>query len=109
VRLGRKKNWGSAPWVIDFRASSDARAIPDEVDFAIVGGGFTGLAAAACLRRMDVAKSCGGVLKRKRLEREQADIRAECVLEKRPLEICRDWGDVLNGFSGLLGELAVDW
>ena len=52
-----KKRWGVPPWVIDFRPKTDLRAISDEVDFAIVGGGFTGLAAAACLRRIDATKS----------------------------------------------------
>jgi glycine/D-amino acid oxidase-like deaminating enzyme len=45
-----KKNWGNRPWVIDFRATK--HAIPASVDFAVVGGGFCGLAAAAWLRKL---------------------------------------------------------
>ena len=45
----------TTPWTIDFHATS--HALPDEVDFAVVGGGFTGLAAAAWLRRLAPEKS----------------------------------------------------
>src|SRR6202051_4010191 len=40
--------WGQPPWRIDF--SPAQQPFPDKVDFAIIGGGFTGLAAAAWLR-----------------------------------------------------------
>ena len=49
------KNWGTPPWEIDFQ--STPRAIPEAVDFAIVGGGFTGLSAAALLARLAPEKS----------------------------------------------------
>ena len=55
------KRWGNSPWVIDFRPRFEfpkaAGLIPDVVEVAIVGGGFTGLAAAASLRRIDPSKS----------------------------------------------------
>src|ERR1700738_5549688 len=44
------KNWGIPPWTIDFHAPP--QDLPDEVDFAIVGGGFTGLSAAAWLAKL---------------------------------------------------------
>jgi glycine/D-amino acid oxidase-like deaminating enzyme len=47
--------WGAPPWTIDFRPA--ARALPDHVDFAIVGGGFTGLSAAAWLRKFAPGRS----------------------------------------------------
>jgi glycine/D-amino acid oxidase-like deaminating enzyme len=47
--------WGNPPWTIDFR--STARGLPSEVDFAIVGGGFTGLSAAARLRQVQPDKT----------------------------------------------------
>jgi glycine/D-amino acid oxidase-like deaminating enzyme len=43
------------PWEISF--SPPARARPGEADIVIVGGGFTGLAAAAWLRLLDPGKS----------------------------------------------------
>ena len=49
------KNWGNRPWTIDFQAKP--RALPTCVDVAVVGGGFTGLAAAAWLKRLAAEKS----------------------------------------------------
>ncbi len=46
--------WGLPPWTIDFH--SEQQAIPEEVEFAVVGGGFTGLAAAAWLRHSEPNK-----------------------------------------------------
>jgi monoamine oxidase len=40
--------WGQPPWEIDF--SPSRQSLPNRVDFAIIGAGFTGLAAAAWLR-----------------------------------------------------------
>jgi len=51
----RTGSWGKAPWTVDFRAK--ARELPGAVDVAIVGGGFTGLSAAATLKRLAPAKS----------------------------------------------------
>src|ERR1700687_1472759 len=42
-------HWGNSPWSIDFQPA--AAAMPAEADFAIIGGGFSGLSAAAWLRR----------------------------------------------------------
>lgn len=49
------KNWGNRPWVVTCHATK--RPFPQAVDIAIVGGGFTGLAAAAWLRKLDQTKS----------------------------------------------------
>src|SRR5258707_11990961 len=50
-----KTPWGDPPWRIDF--CSSVRPIPQEVDFAVIGGGFTGLSAAAWLRRFEPSKT----------------------------------------------------
>src|SRR5258705_2239671 len=50
-----KTPWGDPPWRIDF--CSSVRPIPQEVDFAVIGGGFTGLSTAAWLRRFEPSKS----------------------------------------------------
>jgi glycine/D-amino acid oxidase-like deaminating enzyme len=47
--------WGAPPWTVDFRPA--AHALPNQVDFAIVGGGFSGLSAAAWLRRFAPGQS----------------------------------------------------
>src|ERR1700691_4559718 len=47
--------WGIPPWTIDFQPRK--QPLPDATDFVIVGGGFTGLAAAAWLRLIAPEKS----------------------------------------------------
>ena len=47
--------WGAPPWNVDFHPA--VRAFPEQVDFAIVGGGFSGLAAAAWLRKLAPERS----------------------------------------------------
>jgi glycine/D-amino acid oxidase-like deaminating enzyme len=47
--------WGETPWSIDFQ--SPPSPLPESIDFAVVGAGFTGLSAAAELRRLDPSKS----------------------------------------------------
>ena len=50
-----RKNWGNRPWRVDFRPQK--RALPAAVDFAVIGGGFAGLSAAAHLKSLAPAKS----------------------------------------------------
>src|SRR5690242_21758545 len=47
--------WGSPPWKIDF--TPPKCSLRSSIDFAIVGGGFAGLAAAAWLRMLAPEKS----------------------------------------------------
>jgi glycine/D-amino acid oxidase-like deaminating enzyme len=102
-----KKRWGVAPWVIDFRAGAELGAIPDLVDFAIVGGGFTGLAAAACLRRMDASKSVA-VFEAETIGAGASGHTGGMCLGDTAVGPMPGLGDVLGGFSTLLGELEVD-
>lgn len=48
-------DWGDPPWKIDF--TPPAVPVPTETDFAVIGAGFTGLAAAAWLKHSDRSKS----------------------------------------------------
>ena len=48
--MDTRKNWGNRPWLIDFRPAG--RELPPVVDVAVIGGGFTGLAAAAWLKKI---------------------------------------------------------
>ena len=48
--MGSRKNWGNRPWEIDFIPTR--KELPATVDVAIIGGGFTGLAAAAWLKTL---------------------------------------------------------
>ncbi len=49
------KNWGNRPWTVEFHATK--LELPRSVNFVVVGGGFTGLAAAAWLKRLSPQKS----------------------------------------------------
>src|SRR5260370_25981348 len=53
--LRKTHPWGAPPWTVDFRPAP--RALPDYVDFAIVGGGFSGLSPAAWLRKLGPGRS----------------------------------------------------
>src|ERR1700688_806587 len=97
--------WGNAPWTIDFR--STARALPSEVDFAIVGGGFSGLSAAARLRQLEPDKTT-------------AVFEADCVgagssghtggmtLAESAAGDLPGLGDVLEGFAEIQRELKIE-
>jgi glycine/D-amino acid oxidase-like deaminating enzyme len=97
--------WGNPPWTIDFR--STARALPSEVDFAIVGGGFSGLSAAARLRQVQPDKTT-------------ALFEADCVgagssghtggmtLAESAAGDLPGLGDVLKGFAEIQRELKIE-
>jgi glycine/D-amino acid oxidase-like deaminating enzyme len=97
--------WGNSPWSIDFQP---ARApIPAEADFAVVGGGFSGLSAAAWLRRFAPEKTV--------VQFESASIGAGSsghtggmVLAETAAGDLPGLGDVLGGFTSILKELGVD-
>jgi glycine/D-amino acid oxidase-like deaminating enzyme len=97
--------WGNPPWTIDFH--STARELPSEVDFAIVGGGFSGLSAAARLRQVQPDKTT-------------ALFEADCVgagssghtggmtLAESAAGDLPGLGDVLEGFAEIQRELKIE-
>jgi glycine/D-amino acid oxidase-like deaminating enzyme len=97
--------WGNPPWAIDFRSA--AGALPSEVDFAIVGGGFSGLSAAARLREVQPDKTT-------------AVFEADCVgagssghtggmtLAESAAGDLPGLGDVLEGFAEIQRELNIE-
>jgi len=100
----RLRRWGQSPWTIDFRP--EPCTVPEEVDFAVVGGGFTGLAAAACLRRLAPQKRVAlfeaGAIGAGSSGRTGGLALAETAAGDLP-----GLGDVLAGFSRILRELEV--
>jgi glycine/D-amino acid oxidase-like deaminating enzyme len=97
--------WGSTPWSIDFRPAK--RPLPDAVDIAIIGGGFTGLAAAAWSRRCDPTRSVAA------FEAETIGAGASghtggLVLAETAAGDLPGLGDVLAGFANILKELSVE-
>ena len=100
-----KSRWGNRPWAIDFHPSR--RPIPREVDFAVVGGGFTGLSAAAWLRRMEPHKSVA-IFESGSMGAGSSGHTGGITLAETAAGDLPGLGDVLAGFSASLKELAVD-
>ena len=97
--------WGTPPWSIDFRPIP--RALPDFVDFAIVGGGFSGLSAAAWLRRFAPEKSVL-VLESASLGDGASGRTGGMALPETAAGDLPGLGDVLAGYKKILRALRVD-
>ncbi len=94
--------WGQAPWTIDFHP--DPSPLPAEVDFAVVGGGFTGLAAAAWLRHLDPQKTVA-VFEAETIGAGSSGHTGGLALAETAAGDLPGLGDVLAGFSQILREL----
>ena len=104
--MSRKAHpWGTPPWTVDFRPT--AHPLPEQVDFAIVGGGFTGLSAAAWLRRLAPKKSVL-VLEASSLGEGASGRTGGLVLAETAAGPLPDLGDVLAGYKWILRALRVD-
>jgi glycine/D-amino acid oxidase-like deaminating enzyme len=101
----RKKQWGKSPWTIDFHPLP--RLLPEQVDFAIVGGGFTGLATAAWLRHLAPEKSVA-VFEAEHIGAGASGNTGGMVLAETSAGDLPGLGNVLDGFSRTLSELKVD-
>ncbi|MBZ5699584.1 MAG: FAD-binding oxidoreductase [Acidobacteriia bacterium] len=100
-----KTHWGEPPWRIDFHPTP--RPIPEEVDFAVVGGGFTGLSAAAWLRRLEPLKSVA-LFEARSLGAGSSGYTGGITLAETAAGDLPGLGDVLAGFSDTLREFAMD-
>jgi len=94
--------WGQPPWQIDFSPAHEP--LPTSVDFAILGGGFTGLAAAAWLRRHAPEKSVA-VFEAKRIGAAASGRTGGMVLAESAAGDLPGLGDVLAGLTRILGDL----
>lgn len=99
------KGWGESPWSIDFRPLP--RLLPEKVDFAVVGGGFTGLAAAAWLRKLAPEKSVG-VFEAEQIGGGASGNTGGMVLGESSAGDLPGLGDVLGGFRETLDELGIE-
>jgi glycine/D-amino acid oxidase-like deaminating enzyme len=99
-----KKHWGKPPWTIDFHPLP--RWLPEEVDFAIVGGGFTGLAAAAWLRRVAPEKSVS-LFEAEEIGAGASGHTGGMALAESSAGDLPGLGDVLGGFGQTIAELGV--
>jgi glycine/D-amino acid oxidase-like deaminating enzyme len=94
--------WGQPPWQIDF--SPTPHPLPQSVDFAIIGGGFTGLAAAAWLRLLAPEKSAA-VLEAGGIGAGASGRTGGMVLAESAAGDLPGLGDVLAGLTHILGDL----
>jgi len=97
--------WGVAPWQIDFTPPS--QPLPPSADFAVVGAGFTGLAAAAWVRALAPGKSVV-VLEAGRIGHGASGRTGGIVLSETAAGDLPGLGDVLTGFRHILRRLRVD-
>jgi glycine/D-amino acid oxidase-like deaminating enzyme len=81
--------------------------LPEQVDFAVVGGGFTGLAAAAWLRKLAPNKSVG-VFEAEQIGAGASGNTGGMVLGESSAGDLPGLGDVLGGFRGTLEELGIE-
>ena len=104
--MGRKIHpWGVPPWTVDFRPAP--RALPDHVDFAIVGGGFSGLSAAAWLRRFAPGRSVL-VLESASLGEGASGRTGGMALAETAAGELPGLGDVLAGYKKILRAFRID-
>jgi glycine/D-amino acid oxidase-like deaminating enzyme len=96
--------WGRPPWEINFTPSR--HKLPAHVDFAIIGGGFTGLAAAAWLRQLAPEKSVA-VFEAARIGAGASGRTGGMVLAETAAGNQPGLGDVLAGFQSILEKLKV--
>jgi glycine/D-amino acid oxidase-like deaminating enzyme len=99
-----KKNWGKSPWTIDFHP--EPRSLPEQVDYAVIGGGLTGLATAAWLRRLAPAKSVS-VFEAEQIGAGASGNTGGMVLPESSAGDLPGLGDVLAGFAQSIEELGV--
>src|SRR5258707_2002968 len=96
--------WGLPPWTIDFH--SEHQGLPEEVEFAVVGGGFTGLAATAWLRHFEPNKRVA-LFEASRIGAGSSGHTGGMALSETAAGDLPGLGDVLAGFSSILRELRV--
>ena len=100
-----EKRWGESPWAIDFHPLPCL--LSEQVDFAIVGGGFTGLATAAWLRHLAPNKTVS-VFEAEHIGAGASGYSGGMVLAETSAGDLPGLGDVLDGFFRTVSELNVE-
>ncbi len=96
--------WGRTPWQIHF--SPAVAPLPGAADIVVIGGGFTGLAAAAWMRRIAPEKSVV-VLEAGRIGAGASGRTGGMALAETAAGDLPGLGDVLAGFTTILRHLDV--
>lgn len=98
-------NWGNRPWAIEFRAKP--QPLPASVDCAVIGGGFTGLAGAAWLKRLAPEKSVA-LLEAAHFGNGASGYTGGMALAESAVGDLPGLGDVLAGYANILKDLEVN-
>jgi glycine/D-amino acid oxidase-like deaminating enzyme len=100
-----QKNWGNRPWTVNFHAKP--QPLPGTVDFCVVGGGFTGLAAAAWLKRLAPERAVA-LLEAETFGSGASGHTGGLALAESAAGNLPGLGDVLSGYQKILAELRVE-
>jgi len=103
--MGTRKNWGNRPWKVNFAPTR--RGLPATLDFAIIGGGFTGLAAAARLKTLAPQKSVA-LFESETIGAGSSGHTGGIALAESAVGDLPGLGDVLASYQSILRELNVD-
>jgi glycine/D-amino acid oxidase-like deaminating enzyme len=98
-------NWGTPPWTIDF--VPEPRPLPNEADCVVVGGGFSGLAAAAWLRHIAPERSVV-LLESARIGSGASGRSGGLALTETAAGVLDGAGNVLSTYLDTLAELGAD-
>jgi glycine/D-amino acid oxidase-like deaminating enzyme len=96
--------WGRTPWTIDF--VPDPVPLPNHVDIAVVGAGFTGLSAAATAKHLDPAKSVA-LFEAETIGARSSGHTGGLALAETAAGDLAGLGDVLAGMSAILRDLEI--
>jgi glycine/D-amino acid oxidase-like deaminating enzyme len=101
-------NWGQAPWVIELQGhfKNEEWPLPKEVDFAVVGAGFSGLAAAAWLRYLEPKRTVA-VFEAESIGAGSSGHTGGMALGETAAGDLPGLGNVLAGLRRILDELGV--
>ena len=100
-----QKNWGSRPWKIEFVPTRCD--LPKAVDFAVVGGGFTGLSAAVKLKHLSPESSVA-LFEANELGSGSSGHTGGMVLAETAVGDLPHLGDVLKGYKEILQANQID-
>ena len=105
AEVRKARSWGTPPWTLSF--CSEARDLPDHVDFAVVGAGFSGLSAAAWLSRLSPGRSVL-VLESVSLGEGASGRTGGMALAETAAGVLPGLGDVLAGYKKILRTFGID-
>jgi gamma-glutamylputrescine oxidase len=99
------KNWGNRLWTVDFQAPD--REFPTQVDYAVVGGGFTGLSAALRLKSL-APQTTIALFEADSFGAGSSGYTGGVVLAESAVGDLPGLGDVLAGYEKILHEFDID-